>query len=60
MMTKDDVLKLIAGGENAAVEFKRDSLHPEKLAKEIVALANLKGGTLLLGVEDDGRFIGHE
>jgi ATP-dependent DNA helicase RecG len=40
------------------VEFKRDDVHPDSLAKEIVALANLRGGTILLGVEDDGSVSG--
>ena len=53
-MLKNDLLQLIANGENSGVEFKRDDLRPEQLAKEIVALANLKGGSVLLGVEDDG------
>ena len=57
-MSKDEILELIAGGEGSTVEFKRDRLRPEKLAKEIVALANLNGGTILLGVEDNGRIIG--
>lgn len=57
-MLKSDVLQMIANGENSGVEFKRDDLRPEQLAKEIVALANLKGGSLLLGVEDDGAISG--
>ena len=57
-MLKSDVLQMIANGENSGVEFKRDDLRPEQLAKEIVALANLKGGSLLLGVEDDGSISG--
>jgi ATP-dependent DNA helicase RecG len=57
-MLKTDLLQLIANGENSGVEFKRDDLRPEQLAKEIVALANLKGGCLLLGVEDDGSVSG--
>jgi len=57
-MLKTDLLQLIANGENSGVEFKRDDLRPEQLAKEIVALANLKGGCLLLGVEDDGSISG--
>lgn len=57
-MLKSDVLQIIANGENSGVEFKRDDLRPEQLAKEIVALANLKGGSLLLGVEDDGSISG--
>lgn len=57
-MLKSDVLQMIANGENSGVEFKRDDLRPEQLAKEIVALANLRGGSLLLGVEDDGSISG--
>lgn len=57
-MLKTELLQLIANGENSGVEFKRDDLRPEQLAKEIVALANLKGGSILLGVEDDGGISG--
>jgi len=57
-MTKTDLLELIANGENSGVEFKRDDVRPEQLAKEIVALANLRGGKLLIGVEDDGHISG--
>lgn len=49
---------LIAGGENSGVEFKLDDIRPEQLAKEIVALANLKGGYILLGVADDKTILG--
>lgn len=57
-MTKAELLELIANGENSGVEFKRDDVRPEQLAKEIVALANLQGGRVLLGVEDDGTIAG--
>ena len=57
-MTKAELLELIANGENSGVEFKRDDLRPENLAKEIVALANFQGGRVLLGVEDDGTISG--
>ena len=57
-MLKSELLQLIANGENSGVEFKRDDLRPEQLAKEIAALANLKGGRVLLGVEDDGSISG--
>lgn len=57
-MKKKEVLELIANGENSGVEFKRDDIRPEQLAKEIVSLANLKGGHILLGVEDDGSVCG--
>ena len=57
-MTKSELLELIANGENSGVEFKSDVLRPEQLAKEIVALANFRGGRILLGVEDDGTITG--
>ena len=57
-MYKVELLQIIAHGENSGVEFKRDDLRPEQLAREIVALANLEGGKLLLGVEDDGSISG--
>ena len=57
-MLKAELLQTIAHGENSGVEFKRDDLRPEQLAREIVALANLEGGKLLLGVEDDGTISG--
>lgn len=57
-MLKSELLEVIANGENSGVEFKRDDLRPEQLAKEIVALLNFQGGKLLLGVEDDGTISG--
>lgn len=57
-MTRTELLELIAYGENSTVEFKRDGVRPEKLAKEIVALANSHGGHILVGVEDDGTVSG--
>ena len=57
-MLKNELLQLIANAENSGVEFKRDDLRPEQLAREIVALANLRGGSVLLGVEDDGSISG--
>jgi ATP-dependent DNA helicase RecG len=57
-MRQSELLKIIANGKNSSVEFKRDDLHPEQLAKEIVALANLRGGQILIGVDDDGSISG--
>jgi len=57
-MTRSELLELIANGENSGVEFKRDDIRPEQLAKEVVALANFQGGKIILGVEDDGTIIG--
>lgn len=57
-MNKQTVLEIIANGENSGVEFKRDDIRPEQLAKEIVAMSNFQGGKILLGVEDDGTLTG--
>lgn len=57
-MTKTELLELITNGESSGLELKRDDVRPEQLAKEIVALANFQGGTVLLGVEDDGSIVG--
>ena len=57
-MTRFELLELIANGESSGVEFKRDDLRPEQLAREVVALANFRGGYILLGVEDDGTITG--
>ena len=58
MLDKSSLFELIAGGETSTVEFKRKSPSPQKLAKEISALANTKGGYLFLGVDDDGSVCG--
>lgn len=57
-MLKAELIEIIANGENSGVEFKLDAIRPEQLAKEIVALANLKGGHILLGVADDKTVVG--
>lgn len=58
MMTHTELLEIINNGENSGVEFKRDVLQKDDLAKELVALSNLSGGIVLLGVEDDGSISG--
>nr|WP_321262343.1 RNA-binding domain-containing protein [uncultured Sphaerochaeta sp.] len=57
-MLKSEILEIISNGENSGIEFKRDDIRPEQLAKEIVALVNFQGGRILLGVEDDGAISG--
>lgn len=57
-MLKAELAELIRNGENSGVEFKRDDVHPDRLAREIAALLNLEGGHILLGVEDDGMVSG--
>ena len=57
-MIQSELLEIIANGENSGVEFQRDNVRSEQLAKEVVAMINLNGGVLLLGVEDDGSISG--
>jgi ATP-dependent DNA helicase RecG len=57
-MLKSELLEIIANGENSGIEFKRDDMRSEHLAKEVVAFANLQGGRILIGVEDDGTISG--
>lgn len=57
-MRPQEVLELIRNGEDSRIEFKRDDVANYELAKAIVAFLNLEGGTVLLGVEDDGTVSG--
>ena len=57
-MTKTELLELIKNGENSGVEFKQDTIDNRALAKELVAFANLRGGRVILGVDDDGSVTG--
>ena len=57
-MNKAELLEIIGSGENSGVEFKRDNIPIQDLAREIVAFVNYQGGMILLGVEDDGKISG--
>ncbi|MBW2239713.1 MAG: putative DNA binding domain-containing protein [Deltaproteobacteria bacterium] len=59
-MDKIELLDLIAKGESSFVEFKADTpdIKAETIAEYVVCFANSKGGTILLGVEDDGTITG--
>jgi len=58
MISLVELSALLREGENSGVEFKRDDIRPEDFAKALVALSNLRGGRVLLGVEDDGTVSG--
>lgn len=53
-----ELLELIEEGESTVLEFKRKVTRPIKIAREIAAFANTKGGYLLVGVDDDGSVVG--
>lgn len=56
----NELRELIQQGESLALEFKSDvkSLPDRDLIAAVVSLANTEGGSLLLGVEDDGEVTG--
>ena len=57
-MLKSELLELLNQGEGPKLEYKQDNIRPESLAKEIVGFANMNGGQILMGVEDDGSVSG--
>ena len=57
-MTLDDLRRLAAMGEGHHLEFKNRVPRPDRLAREIIALANTDGGKVLIGVDDDGSVVG--
>ena len=57
-MTNTDLDTLLARGENLHTEFKQWPIHPDDLAAALTAFANTDGGSILLGVADDGRVVG--
>ncbi len=59
-MNPEELRALISQGETLTVEFKSDRgpLSDSDLLETVVCLANGPGGTLLVGVEDDGEVTG--
>ena len=47
----------ITGGEDSSRQFKVDVRNSDSLASEMAAFANSEGGTLFIGVADDGSMI---
>ncbi len=52
------IADLIAGGETQTLDFKFEISDAKKIAKTLVAFANTDGGTLLIGVKDNGVIAG--
>lgn len=52
------VFSLIDQGEGNMLDFKKEISSVHRIAKTIVSFANLYGGTLLVGVNDDGTISG--
>lgn len=56
--SRTELLRLIRGGEDTFLELKVKLSNPEKIAQEIVALANTGGGVMVFGVTDQLRIEG--
>ncbi len=52
------VKQLIAGGEGQHLDFKFEISDSRKIARTLSAFANTEGGTLLVGVKDNGKIAG--
>jgi len=57
-MSPHRLKEILLQGESSTVEFKRKTSSAKKIAKEITALANTKGGVLIIGVDDNGKVVG--
>jgi len=57
-MTDSALLSQIALGEDSSRQFKADVRNAESLASEMAAFANMSGGTIFIGVADDGAVPG--
>lgn len=57
-MSLGDLKRLVNTGEGTFLEFKKTISSPEKIAREVCAFANTKGGTLLIGVNDNKTLAG--
>lgn len=58
MLRRKDILAFIEQGESLFCEFKRHFSTHDKIAKEIMAFANTKGGYILFGIDDDSTIVG--
>jgi ATP-dependent DNA helicase RecG len=56
--SRTELLRLVRGGEDTFLELKVKLSNTEKIAQEIVALANTGGGVMVFGVNDQLRVEG--
>jgi ATP-dependent DNA helicase RecG len=57
---RTELMRLVRGGEDTYLELKVKLSNSERIAQEIVALANTGGGTIVFGVNDQMRVEGIE
>ena len=56
--TNSHIKRLILEGEHQQLDFKFEISDSRKIAKTLVAFSNTDGGTLLIGVKDNGNIAG--
>lgn len=54
----DELLERIRMGENTHQDFKHSITDSRKIARSLSAFANTEGGSLLIGVKDNGKIVG--
>ena len=52
------IINLIKQGEHQTLDFKHSITDSKKIARALTAFANTIGGTLLIGVKDNGAIVG--
>lgn len=57
-LSESEFLRRVRSGEDSFTEFKRGEVSPDDLAKELCAFLNADGGSVLIGVDDDGGLSG--
>ncbi|MFY8328901.1 RNA-binding domain-containing protein [Pseudoalteromonas sp. ZZD1] len=57
-METEELLAIIANGEDSRHQFKQNITRAESLVQELAAFSNSKGGLLLIGVTDEGGIQG--
>ena len=60
MTTRTELMRLVRGGEDTFLELKVKLSNSERIAQEIIALANTGGGIIVFGVNDQMRVEGIE
>jgi len=54
----NDLLKLISRGENEGLELKESLRLKEEISQVVSAFSNANGGSILVGISNDGKVIG--
>ena len=58
-MNATELMDIVKTGETSRVQFKREFDHQDKIAAEMIAMSNARGGMIIFGVEDKtGHIVG--